>query len=296
MQKISFYLFLAFEKFLMLFPQKLRESFFLTLAKIAYLFDTKHKKVIKQNLDFLFSDKLTKDERKDIAKSCYKTLALNFLQIVEGKYLTHKELLEDLELVGYEHVKEVLEQNRPIIFATGHYGVWEKAGAWQGITLKEVMTVYKKLNNPYFNEYMITARASWNLSMIANKGALKALLKRLKAGGHVALLIDQNINKKEGVLVDFFGHTIYQTPAPAFLAQRSDAVIIPAYIHYDNNLKHTLTFYKPIYVNKEANKEEEIQRVSNLIAASLEDAIKKHPNMWFWCHRRFKESHPHIYS
>ena len=293
---IGFYLFLALEKFLMLLPHKTRRNFFLLLSKIAYTLAKKHRRIIRQNIEFLFGDSISDEEIQSYSKYCFDNLLLNFLQILEGRYLSFEDLFSSVHIENRAVLDRALEQNRPIIFATAHFGTWEIAGAYQGAFVGPWIGVYKEFNNKYFEKYMLESRAKFNITMVKRKGAVRHLLKTLKKGGATTLLIDQNISKREGIIVKFFNKEILQTPTPAYLARKTDALLIPVFVHNKTDGNYIIKFHDSVEIDKEVDEQEAILKASQQLSDALEMAIREDPKMWFWCHRRFKETHPNIYK
>ena len=292
---IGFYLFLALEKLLMLLPKKTRRSFFLFLSKVAYLLAKKHRRIIRQNIHFLFGDAIDDKTIQEYSRYCFDNLLLNFLQILEGRYLSFDDLFNSVHIKNQEILDKALQEKRPIIFATAHFGTWEIAGAYQGAFVGPWIGVYKEFNNKYFEKYMLESRAKFNISMVKRKGAVRHLLKTLKKGGATSLLIDQNISQREGIMVKFFNKDVLQTPTPAYLAQKTGALLIPVFVHNEADGNYTIKFHDAIEIDKASEEKEAILKASQQLSDALEMAIRENPKMWFWCHRRFKETHPEIY-
>jgi KDO2-lipid IV(A) lauroyltransferase len=291
---IGYYFFLVIERILMLLPGVVRRSLFAALAWVAYHVDRKHRRVIGQNLDFALPG-LDASQKDQISRYCYKNLLRALLQVMENQYNRREELEKIVRFEGLDIVEQAKKSGRPIIFVTAHYGNWELGGAALGSLIMPVTVVHKALNNAYFDDYLHRARSRFDLSMVEKRGAVKQLAKVLKAKGSISLLTDQNTNEKDGIVVNFFGRDARQTAAPAFLARKYDALIIPLYIETDDDVTHKVTFYDAIEVSKTEHAEADILEATQKQADLLEKIIRKKPKFWFWCHRRWKTEHPEIY-
>ena len=293
---IGFYLFRLLEFILFLLPGKLRKAFFSALADLAYAVDKKHRQVIRQNLEFAFNGELDKTKIESIGRYCYKNLALTLLQVMEGRRLSKEELASKVTFVHGEIVEKVLNEEQPIIFVSGHYGNWELGATALSALITPTTSIHKALNNPYFDRYLHESRSHFDLTLAEKHGAVKKLTKALKQGRCISLMIDQNINPKEGIVVDFFGKRATQTAAPAFLARKYGAVIIPLLITTEDDEHHRITFYEPIEVAKTDNAEADVHEATQKQSHWLQEQIKENPKFWFWCHRRWKAEYPEIYS
>ncbi len=292
---ISFYIFKFFESILFLLPRRKRRGFFLFLARVLYAVDAKHKRVIYQNLKFAFDEEFSKEKIETIGRGCYDNLLLNILQVMQNSHSSIETIANNVELINIEIIDSAKEQNRPIIFVTAHYGNWELEGAVISGTVSSSSSVYKALKNSYFDRYLLEARERYTMKLYEKRGAIRHLNKAVKNGESISLMIDQNVNVKDGIIVNFFAKEIRQTPAPAFLARKHNAVIIPLLIHPKEDDGYAITFYESIEVDKSDDAEADVLKATQAQATWLENEIRRAPEHWFWCHRRFKTQYPEIY-
>ena len=103
---IGFYLFKLLEKLLMLLSHKKRRAFFLFLSKIAYLLASKHKRIIRQNIEFIMPNTLSEEQIVSYSKFCFDNLLLNFLQLLEGQYSDPKVLFSSVKIEGFDIIQE----------------------------------------------------------------------------------------------------------------------------------------------------------------------------------------------
>jgi len=293
---VGFYLFLALEKFLMLLPRKSRRGFFIALGKFAYLVSKRYKKVVRDNLVFVYGEDVDEEFVIRTTKYQFKLLMLNFLQTIESRYYPVEEMAKKVTFENDEVIKKVQKENRPIIFVTSHYGAWELGGNMLSVTYAPILIIYKKMKNPYFEKYLLSSRAKWKMTYAERHGAMRAILKTLRGGGATAILIDTNVKKDESVKVEFLGHEVSQIKTTAYFARKLNAALIPSLIHTDDDENYTIKFYDEIVPPKTDNEEEDIKVSTQMQTEWLSKEILKKPEPWFWLHRRFKEDYPEIYK
>jgi len=293
---IGFYIFLAFEKFLMFLPRKMRRGFFIGLGSFAYLVSKRYKKVVRDNLLFIYGDKADEEFIKKIQKYSFRTLLLNFMYTMEGRYYSIDEIKTRVKFDGEEIVKKAQEEKRPIVFITSHYGAWELGANMLSAELEPIMIVYKNMKNKYFQDYLLKSRAKWKMKYVERHGATRGILKQLKSGGAIALLIDTNVSKKEAITVDFLGKSTGQIKTTAFFARKFNAAIIPTLIHTQDDKNYTIKFYDEIIPPKTDDEENDIKVSTQMQTDWLSKEILKEPKPWFWLHRRWKNDHPEIYK
>ena len=292
---MGFKLFLLFERFLMLLPSFVRKCFFSSLASLGYLLSSRYKKVAYSNLNFLFQDKLTKQQKQEIVKYSFKNLAFNFLHLLEIRHMSKDELRKKVTVQNIEAVNRVHKDGRAVIYVTTHYSSWELGGASIGAFVEPLAAVYKKMKNNTYQEWLLESRSHFGNINLEKTNVVKPLIRLIKKGYASGLLIDTNINEKDGVIVNFMGRNIRQTSTPAYLARKFDAAIIPVTIRTDDEENYTLMIFDEIPVQKTENIEEDIQKATQLQADWLANLISDEPKFWFWLHRRFKNDYPEIY-
>lgn len=292
---ITYSLFKFFEFFLLHLGKRFRRNFFLFLAWIAYHLARSHRRIIRQNLRFVYGENLDPAFVNRIERYCFKNLMLNFMQMVENRYQGIDELMRTVTMGPDEIIEQAKEEGRPIIFATGHFGRWELGGIAISELIKPSMIVYKQMNNPYFQEYLNESRERFRITSVEKNGAVKHLMKHLKKGLSISLLVDTNLSRRDGVVVDFFGRPTRTTVTTAYLARKMDALIIPVFIVTDDEEHFSVKFYEPIRVAHSDDEEADIREATQKQAHALERAVREYPHLWFWCHRRWNTDFPEIY-
>ena len=294
---IPFYIFLALEKLLMLLPKSFRRAFFLFLGSFAYHLSKRYTKVVRQNLKFIYGNNLEEKFIEDITRYSFKSLLLNFLYTLEGRYYSIEDISKKVKFENLEIIKKVQEQQRPIIFVTGHYGAWELGAEMLSALVEPIMIVYKRMNNKYFENYLLSSRAKWKMAYAEKNGAAKELVKRLKSKQAIAILIDTNVSSQDGVSVEFLNHQTLQLKSTAYLARKFDAALIPILIHADDkDENYTIKVYEELIPPKTDDIENDILISTQMQASWLSKEIMKNPKPWFWLHRRWKNDYPAIYK
>lgn len=287
---------LILEKILMALPSSVRKSFFTFLAFIAYLISKKYRHVVRDNLNFMFNNKMSQKEIKEITKYSFKNLMYNFLHLMELRHMKKMDLANKVTILNREIVDKVHAEGRAVIYVTPHYSSWELGGAAVGAFVEPTAAVYKKMKNRIYESWLLEARSSFGNTNLEKSNVIKPLIKLIKQKKASAILIDTNINPKEGVMVEFFGKQIRQTSTPAYLARKFNAAIIPACIKTNDEEHYTLTIYDEIPVENTDDQKADIQKASQLQADWLTQLITEEPKFWFWLHKRWKNDHPEIYK
>ena len=293
---IAYYLFRVFETLFLALPNTLQKAFILAITKLAYLIDAKHKKIIRANLDLTIGKDLSPEKYESVLKYCHKILGLVLLQVLRSSRLSIDDLDKSVAFENRHYVDDAIKEGKKVIIVSAHYGNWELGATAIAALVQPTTSIHKKMNDNYFDEYLLKSRTKFKMSMVEKRGAIRHLVKALKNDQSISMMIDQNVNPNDGIYIDFLGAKATQTAAPAFLARKFDALIIPALIHTSPDKENVITFFKPIITNKSDDEEKDIRESTQAQADLLSQVITEHPEPWFWCHKRWKSAHAEIYK
>jgi len=191
-------------------------------------------------------------------------------------------------LEGEEHVRQAIALGRGVIFLTGHMGNFELGAAALARTVPVAILV-KPLSNPGAEAWIAAQRRRSGLELLPIGPGVRAALKRLRAGGALAMLGDQDA-RRAGVFVPFFGR-LSSTPAgPAWLSLASGAPIVFGICSRARDGRHELRILPPIVPRGEASDPAAVSALTACHARILEAAVRERPEAWFWLHRRWKTS------
>ena len=189
------------------------------------------------------------------------------------------------EVVGFEHLEAARIAGRGAILLTGHYGNFELLGAWLGRT-HPVSFVIKSLSNPRVERLLTGWRRAAGVELIPVGTGVRRVFEALHENRWVAMLADQDA-RDHGVFVPFFGHPASTPVGPAEIAMRTGAPIIMGFVVRRRDGRHTLTV-APALETPPAGAVNAALRLTAAHAALLEQWVRRHPEMWFWLHRRWK--------
>ncbi len=211
--------------------------------------------------------------------------------VAEYPHLTRMSVFEPgarIEVIGTEHVDAARAARKPILFVSGHFGNWEIAAIAATRYGLDILQVYRAADTQSVEAVMHDLRRSLGVEPVA-KGASGArrIVAALKAGRSVMMLIDQKMN--DGISVPFFGREAMTVSAPAVMALRYGAVLIPGRIDRLTGARFRLTLYPPIEVTATGDPQADQRAIMTRANAILEGWIREDPGAWFWLHRRWPE-------
>ena len=270
------------------------------LAKfLAFAFMKLKKKrfhVVMTNLDLAFGETKTKEEKLDIAKKCYynfaKYLGINFIL---NQNTTKQKILKQVVFKNEHFLLDAIRSGRPIIVTTAHFGQWEIFGLAVAAHFGPSSVLGRRLDSSVMDKILRANRAQFDVELIDKDGGAKDILKALKARRIVGILVDQNTAPKDGIKVQFFGKDVLHTPAASVLAQKTNALIINAFIYQKGENLNEICFEEPIDIST-FDKEDAVQKATQMQCSACEEMVRARPEEYFWFHQRFKRFYENEYK
>jgi len=193
-----------------------------------------------------------------------------------------------IEIGNMEIAKAALAEGKGAIALSGHCANWElmALGAFQaGIDGAEV---YRPVNNPIINWWIMRQRRRFAYPTQINKNAESAreLLRVLKDGKAIAMLTDQK--HSEGLPIPYFGRDAWTATGPAVLGLRTGAALVPVRMVRTKGAHFQMSFLPPLDVSRSGDKDADIRATLTTINMALEETVRAHPAQWLWAHNRWR--------
>ncbi|WP_149712096.1 lipid A biosynthesis lauroyl acyltransferase [Campylobacter concisus] len=270
------------------------------LAKfLAFAFMKLKKKrfhVVMTNLNLAFGETKTKEEKLEIAKKCYynfaKYLGINFIL---NQNTTKQKILEQVVFKNEHFLLDAMKSGRPIIVTTAHFGQWEIFPLAVAAHFGPSSVLGRRLDSSVMDKILRANRVQFDVELIDKDGGAKDILKALKARRIVGILVDQNTAPKDGIKVQFFGKDVLHTPAASVLAQKTNALIINAFIYQKGENLNEICFEEPIDIST-FDKEDAVQKATQMQCSACEEMVRARPEEYFWFHQRFKRFYENEYK
>jgi KDO2-lipid IV(A) lauroyltransferase len=201
--------------------------------------------------------------------------------------LTPQNISTLIRYDGLDNFKSALARGKGVLVATAHLGNWELSAFAHAWMTAPMHIVVRPIDNPRIDALVERYRGLSGNHIIEKKDAARGILKALKSGDAVGILIDQNSTLDQGVFIDFFGVKACAGTAFAKLAYHSGAAVVPGFALWsEQEQRYILRFYPEIPMSGDVG--EDTQRVH----AQLESVIRQYPDQWLWIHRRWKTRPP----
>ena len=254
------------------------------LAAVAYRVLPRIQRVGMANLELAYGDSLSAAEKTRILKESVRNLGLVAAEFTRTPLLGDEAFFNRwVRMEGAEHVA----CDRGAILIGPHIGNWEwLAGAFARVG-RPAAEIVRPLRDPRLNRFIDQIRSSNDVKTIAKSGAGPEVLRLLREGHCVGLLIDQS-PRQSAVPVRFFGVETWGTAAPAILAARAKAPVHVAALIREPDGRYVLRISPRVVLSTEGGQRSRMLDNTQRCQEAIEALIRAHPEQWLWIHRRWK--------
>jgi len=142
------------------------------------------------------------------------------------------------------------------------------------------------------DERLTRFRALGGNTVVSKRRALAAILRALRSGQGVAILIDQNVQEQDGIFVDFFGRPAATTTVAAALALKTGCALVPTRTVLRPDGGCRVIYERPVEGPAGADRTRAIAALTQSLTTVIEGWIREFPEQWLWIHRRWKTQPP----
>lgn len=232
-------------------------------------------------------------ERVALSKACFAHLGRMIGELVAVREID-RDLAKWVEWPQSAQavVKEGLARGKGVIFVSGHLGSWELLARTVALHGHPCTTIAKETTDARTTALIERFRESGKLHSIwrGRDGAAKKMLKVLKGGEILGLLIDQDTDV-QSVWVPFFGHPAKTPRAAADLALRTQATVVFGACRRIAPQRYALNM-QSVPLPTEGDDEAKSVALTAELTRLIEEAIRAAPEQWVWMHRRWKSQPP----
>jgi KDO2-lipid IV(A) lauroyltransferase len=281
----------AFSAVVRRLPRRLVLALGRGLGRLWGAFDQRHLRIAADNLRQAFPDW---DEERVLltARGVYAHFGTVLFDILWMDGRSREELLAITDVEGLAEARAAVASGRGVVCPTGHYGNWEFQGVASALLVGPFSVVARPLDNPQLDRRLVGLRTSTGNTVIYKKKALSQIMQTIREGGVVAIVIDQNVQEKDGIFVDFFGRPACTTTVAAALALKTGCIILPVRCPLGPDGRYRMIYGPPVEWKGEGRGPEAVAELTQHLTTIIEGWVREHPEQWLWLHRRWKTQPP----
>lgn len=272
-------------------PGSSRSALARAAARLYFRIGRSRRRIALDNLSRAFPE-WSDAERLAIARRCAENFGGVFFDFLAATKLSREDLRAAVELEGERHYLSAAARGKGVFLLSAHFGNWEIGALAAGLLGGPIASVVRPLDNPRLERELASLRGKFGNRTIGKKQAAREILREMRRGGTVAILIDQNVLAREAVFVPFFGRLAATSPALGLLQKKTDAAVVPVFCRPRGGGRYALRFEPPIVISDLPEPLRSVEALTALYTKVTEDAVRAEPALWLWMHNRWRTRPP----
>ena len=287
--KIEYIFFLLLSACVRTLPLSLALRLGRGLGTLIYFAQPRRRGKARTNLRRAFPEK-DEEECRRLLRENFRQLGITAIEMLRlDLYRDPQTVKDSFVLTGIEEVEQARAQGKGCFLLTGHIGFWEAGCILLPLHGIPTDLIYKQMKNPYVEKRVLALRGATGTRAIEKKHAARKILRSLSENRAVAVLIDQRVSRRQGVVVNFFQRPANATPIIAMMAIKQGIPIVPAFSRRLPDHRYEIAFAPAITFPQEENPSPEtVLAATQLLTDQIEAAVRRSPEQWFWVHDRWR--------
>jgi KDO2-lipid IV(A) lauroyltransferase len=259
-------------------------------ADLAFRLDRRHRRIAAENVAHAFPE-LDADACDDLVRRSFEHLAIMLVETIRApRVLTlanNKQYVNGDEDQLAQFIA-ASQTSVPMLVVTGHFGNWEVYSYLAGLLGHRSNAVARRLDNPYLDRFVARFRVKTGMTLLDKETDYQRILDTLAEGKVLSMVGDQDAGRK-GLYVDFFGRPASTYKSIALLSLEYGA---PLYVTGAARIGHPMKYW--VYIEdvidpaEYADDPDAPRKITERYTAALERMVRRHPEQYFWVHRRWK--------
>ncbi|HUF54644.1 MAG TPA: lysophospholipid acyltransferase family protein [Dehalococcoidia bacterium] len=225
----------------------------------------------------------TPDDHRAIslARQAFRHFGLYVAELMHLQGWDTDDLLDRIDVEGVENFAAAEAHGRGVIFVSGHMGSTEVAAALAVLRGYQITAVTERIPVEWMMDWIVRTRRKMGITLISADGAGIGLIRRLRKGGMIAMVVDAGVDSVGSVPVDFFGRQTRFPEGPARLSRLTGAPLVFGLAVRLPGGRFRAHVCPPILPSRDSPAETETQRLTQQLASTFEHFVRRHPAQWY---------------
>ena len=244
---------------------------------VLVLFARGHRRRATDNMRQVLGPQADPREAHRLTARAFANYGRYMVDLVRMPHLDLQEINRTIRVDGWEHVETAYTYGKGVVFATGHIGNWDMAGAAFAARGHPVSALVETLKPARWNDRVQRTRTAAGVKAIPIENGPRDMIAALRKREGLAVLVDRPL-ETEGVAVTFFGKLTRVPAGAAMLALRTGSPVVPAALVRNPLGDGYLAHIGPPIVGERGDDASEVMQH---IMSWLEGIIRRYPDQWF---------------
>lgn len=263
------------------------------LGTICFTLDKHHRQITIDNLTIAFGQEKSAHDIRELARKVFRHFGQSLFDLGWFLNMKKRNYRRHVRIEGLSNYQNAYARKKGVLLLMAHIGNWELLPIPAAMVDMPAAVVYRPLDFEPLNRFFINSRSRFGARMIDKTAGMRSILKNLRQGRCIAMLMDQRTNWTKSLLIDFFGQKVYTHKSVALIALKTGAPVLPFFLIRERN-GFVAIFGEEIPLIKTGDQQRDLVTNTRQYNQLIEDMVRCYPDQWFWLHDRWKVKPTHL--
>lgn len=242
----------------------------------------RHRKALNANLAHV----LQSDDARfvdSVARRTFRNFGKYVIDFIHFPVMTRQEVYSRLRFDAWDELNTATDSGRGLVLATLHFGNWDIGAAALAAHDYPINAIAETFPYKPMDDLVQGSRMKLGMKVIGHDRLGPTVFRALRRGEMLAMLVDV-VSDDVAVGVEFFGARAMVSSAPARIALRTNAWVIPAVVvrgpDDDLDIRPVIDFSLRDFTPT-GDEKRDVQELTQRIMKSMEPIIRRYPDQWF---------------
>ncbi len=263
------------------------------VAGICYFFFIPQRRGLNANIAHVLGTADTKAV-DTVSRRAFGNFGKYIIDFIRFPVITRAQVHRRLVFAQWTELDEALASGRGVLIVTMHFGAFDLGAAALAAYDLPINLIVENYGHPKMDELIHSSREKLGVRVIPGEKVGLQVFRALKRSGLVALVTDVP-PPGHAITVDFLGAPAEVSSAPARLALRTGAWVVPSLVlrgpEQDDVIRPVMDFQTVRY-EPTGDEERDVRELTQLMMRAFEPVVRQHPEQWFVFRKMWRDKAP----
>jgi len=242
---------------------------------------------ISRHLTLVYGDQMPPRQKVAIGRSFFVKSGKNAADMLRCRRRYESEIKPLITAEGLEHFEAAHRRGRGVFGVTGHIGNFELLAVYFASLGYTTAAIGREIYDRRLDELLVAQRAALGVTNIVTTDSPRRILKWLKDGNVIGVLIDFDSISVRSDFVPVFGRPALTPVGQTIIGLKAGAAFVPMACVRTAADRYRVIVRPEVRIEPSGDFDEDVRAVTLACSRELEQIIRQYPDQWIWLKNRW---------
>lgn len=257
---------------------------------LAWKIISKDQRLMFRHLSLCYDGLMSPNQKVRLGQKVFINSGRNLVDVVRVSRHYESDLKSIIEIDRLEHFDCAYRRGNGVIGVTGHIGNFELLAVVLSKLGYKIGVISRPLADKNLNNLLVKNREKAGVKNFYASDLPLGMVKWLKSGGAVGVLIDTDSSRVKGEFVPAFGRMAKVPVGQSIMALELSIPLIPMACIRNEQNAYRVIIRPEIPINRTGDHQRDIYNITLNCSREIDKIINEFPEQWIWMHNRWRST------